>query len=111
MRDYSDWNREALILELGEVHNLISKQRNEIVKLGKEVNSIRQLKTEHNPKLCINCKVPTWNERGAGRKSKITTELKAQVRQLREDGLSYRAIAQELDISSGLAYKTYNQAD
>jgi len=45
------------------------------------------------------------NERGAGRKPKLNNELIAKVKSLKSEGLSYKAIAQQLGISVGLAHK------
>jgi len=45
------------------------------------------------------------NERGAGRKPKLNDELIGKVKNLKNEGLSYKAIAQELSISVGLAHK------
>ena len=45
------------------------------------------------------------NERGAGRKPKLNDELITKVKSLKSEGLSYKAIAQQLGISVGLAHK------
>ena len=45
------------------------------------------------------------NERGAGRKPKITEDVKEAVRCYRAVGMTYRAIADRMGFSVGLIYK------
>ena len=48
------------------------------------------------------------NERGAGRKSKLTQEQLDKVNELHKQGLSYNKIGQEVGISKAYVYKLIN---
>jgi DNA invertase Pin-like site-specific DNA recombinase len=50
------------------------------------------------------------NERGAGRKPKITAELCEDIRKRRKAGEKYRAIAENLNLSVGLVHKAFNSS-
>jgi DNA invertase Pin-like site-specific DNA recombinase len=48
------------------------------------------------------------NERGAGRKPKITPEVTATVRRMRDAGSTFREIAAETGLSLGTVYNAFN---
>lgn len=47
----------------------------------------------------------THNERGAGRKSKLSSAQMAEIQRKRRNGTSYRALAKEYGCSAGTIYK------
>lgn len=49
------------------------------------------------------------NERGAGRKEKLTQDQKARAKVLRIQGLSYRKIAENMECSVATIYKIINK--
>ena len=51
------------------------------------------------------------NERGAGRKPTLTSELAADVRAMKTAGETYREISRSLGISVGLAHKACHLPD
>lgn len=51
----------------------------------------------------------THNERGAGRKSKLSSEQIAEIQSQRRNGMSYRALAKEYGCSAGTIYKVCSE--
>ncbi len=64
----------------------------------------KRLKAE-NRKLINNKTIKGYNERGAGRKSNLTEEQKDKIKKLHQQGLSYGAIAKEVELSKAYVYK------
>ena len=82
--------------ELEALRAQVKQLTAENIQLKQELESCKQMATTvHKLK----------NERGAGRKPKLNDELIAKVNNLRGEGLSHKAIAQQLSISVGLAHK------
>ena len=77
----------------------------EIEQLRQEESEVQYLKNELKMKLSDAYWAPTKNERGAGRKPKISSMLIADVKQKRNQGFTFKAIAEEMNISVGLAHK------
>ena len=48
------------------------------------------------------------NERGAGRKTKVTLEIAQQVKAMRQSGVTYSDIAASLDLAVGTVHKAVN---
>lgn len=78
-----------------DLENTITELKIEIEKLQ---NEIQQLKNEHK-----------HNNRGAGRKPKLSKEEVARANMLRIQGLSYKKIAEEIGCSVGLIHKLINE--
>jgi hypothetical protein len=108
MKNYSKWTKEELTEEIEALHKLINKQRDEIGKLRSEDEHVQKLKKELTEKISDAYWAPRRNDRGAGRKSKINKELVTEVKEKKKSGMTFRAIAETLNISLGLAYKAYN---
>jgi predicted RNase H-like nuclease (RuvC/YqgF family) len=89
-----DW--EADFEELNREHE----------ELEAEKQKVQNLKNEYTAKLSTEYWTPTRNVRGAGRKKIIEKrpELVSDVKRLRDEKISYKAIADELGISVGAAY-------
>lgn len=51
----------------------------------------------------------THNERGAGRKSKLSSEQIAEIQSQRRNGISYRKLAEKYDCSAGTIYKVCSE--
>lgn len=49
------------------------------------------------------------NERGAGRKSKLSSAQIAEIKSQRQNGMSYRALAKEYGCSAGTIYKVCSE--
>jgi len=82
--------------KLGSLQAQVERLKTENIQLKQELENYKTMSTVvHKIK----------NERGAGRKPKLNDELIAKVKSLKSEGLSYKAIAQELSISVGLAHK------
>ena len=77
----------------------------EIYNLKKENKELK----EELQKLKVNSVQKIKNERGAGRKSKITDDIIAIVTMLRLQGKSIRAIAKEVELSVGTVQKIISE--
>jgi len=99
---------EKLKAELEHVRKLNNEQDVELAALRAGADNVQKLKNEYTERLSEAYWMPTKNERGAGRKPKISPELIHEVNCLRVDGLSQRAIAEKLSISVGLVNKACN---
>ena len=91
---FADWTREELI--------------SEIEKLYAEKENFQILKNEHQRKISEGYQTPIKNERGAGRKPKITPGITETVRGYRAEGMTYREIAEKTGLSLGLVHKAAN---
>lgn len=81
--------------ELIKKQKIIDDQNRTIHKLKYELNEFMSELYWQTPK----------NERNAGRKSIITSQLKGSVQILKNEGKTIKAIASELNISVGLVHK------
>jgi hypothetical protein len=71
-----------------------------------KIKNLYDQEKEKNNVLINGCMaVRIHNERGAGRKSKLTTEQIKKVKQLRNEGKSYGAISKEVGMSKAYVYK------
>jgi uncharacterized coiled-coil protein SlyX len=102
--------KTELEAKITRLETTISEQEQYINSLESLINDLRlnesvvqKLNDEYNQR-----RVPIKNERGAGRKPKLTKELIHEVKCLRGDGLTQRAIADKLSISVGLVNKACN---
>ena len=80
---------------------LIQKNNRLIEKCSKLEEENRQLLTRITNK--------KHNERGAGRKSRLTEETLQKINYLREQGFSYGEIAKEVELSKAYVYKLINK--
>ena len=129
------WTKSELIIEIGQLHELINSYRKEITNCKHDKLAIQKLKNENEAlhklikkqkeeigefrteaaeieklknELKISLKLyqpPIWNARGAGRKPKLTDEMKERIKNYRKTGMTIKEIAETLQISIGLAHK------
>ena len=132
---YVEWSRSQLIAELekltaerenvrnlknerADVQKLINEHaalKAECEKLTAERESVQKLinehaalKAEYEKKLSESYWAQGKNERGAGRKPKLTDETAAEIRACRAEGMTFRAIADKTGLSLGLVHKAIN---
>jgi lambda repressor-like predicted transcriptional regulator len=107
--NYSKMTRAELIAELkrrdieyGSIHDA----EEEIRKIKEEALA---LKAEFEHKVSEAYWSQGKNERGAGRKPKLTPDIAETVRNLRAQGKSFRAISKETGLSVGLVHTAANK--
>lgn len=83
-----------------EEHEKLKDRYNELLKrhelLTEEIETLRAKASR------------THNERGAGRKAKITVEMTRQIKEMRAAGSTYPEIANAINLSIGAVYKAAN---
>ena len=129
------WTKSELIIEIGQLHEIIDSYKKEIISCNRDRLTIQKLKKENEAlhklvkkqkeeigafrteaaeveklknELKVNLKLyqpPVWNARGAGRKPKLTDEMKERIKNYRKTGMTIKEIAETLQISIGLAHK------
>ena len=103
--------RKAGMNKSGFISSFINEyesMKNELSKLRAEAVRVHQLNDELNEKLSSAYWSQTKNERGAGRKPKLTDDLIAQIKALSNGKLTQREIANIFNISLGLVNKAVN---
>jgi len=99
---------ENLLTELIKMQKLIKEQEQELITLRNEKEHVQQLKNEFNEKLSEEYWKPAKNERGAGRKPKLTKELHSEIIRRKKSGETYRQIANAVGLSLGTVNKACN---
>lgn len=90
-----------LIKEVDQLKAIIENQE-------KELSRLRAKEAEANAIISGKYFEPTQNERGAGRKPKITREIKEEVDACKNQGMTYREIAEKMGLSLGYVHKVYS---
>lgn len=99
-KTYESWKKVDLINECHRLHKLIDEQIKELEQL-KMYKAMAAESYWATPK----------NERGAGRKPKLTRELQDEIKRMRETGETLRQIAKSLGVSTGLVHKALKLPD
>lgn len=110
---------QELEWQLAQKDTLVKAQNKEIEELKFAIVQKNILIANYEPKLLeqteraqrldklvirLRKKIPRYNERGAGRKSKITDEVIVQVKRLKSENKSLAEIAAEITSSTGINY-------
>jgi len=97
------WLKSELLQEAIRLEKMVQRQASEIESLRAELELAQKINNERQ--------VRPRNERGAGRKPRLTREMYGDIMCRRNGGDSYRQIAKSLGVSVGLVGKACNMSE
>jgi len=99
---YANWQRSELLCEIENFRKLIKKRSDENIRFQKIIKERDDEITLLRAEVAL---LRKKNNRGAGRKSKLTDALCAEIKKMRTDGMTFQAIADKVGLSISVVHK------